>query len=157
MGISLLEGAHSYRGAVVGKTAFDIVGPVRFLGLYHQSTQPTFFVLGGAEDHFDGSALPAVGLQLAVFGVDSEVDAGVGGEVSMEFSEGLDSIGQFKFEAGGFVDSCGNVHLVVDWWWEEVESNFVDPFAAILCAYLEISQDVFRFEGQDVHVEGYFI
>ena len=65
----------------------------------------------------------------------------------MEFSEGLDSVGQFEFEAGGFVDSCGNMHLIVNWWGEEVESDFVDPFTAVLGAYLEISQDVFGFEG----------
>ena len=75
----------------------------------------------------------------------------------MEFSEGLDSVGQFEFKAGGFVDSCGNVHLIVNWRGEEVESDFVDPFASILCADLEIGQDVFGFEGQDVHVEGYFL
>ena len=89
--------------------------------------------------------------------MDSEVDAGVGGEIGMEFSEGLDSVCQFEFEAGGFVDSCGDVHLVIDWRGEEVESDFVDPFASILCADLEIGQDVFGFEGQDVHVEGYFL
>ena len=75
----------------------------------------------------------------------------------MEFSEGFESVGEFEFEAGGFVDSSGDFHLIIDGWGQEVEFDFIDPFAAILSADLEIGHDIFGFEGQNAHVVQNFI
>lgn len=46
---------------------------------------------------------------------------------------GLDPVGEFELDAGGFVDCCDDLEAVVDWRLLESEIATVDPLATILC------------------------
>lgn len=92
-----------------------------------------------------------------MFGGHAEIDAGIWGEVGVEFGKWFQSVCEFELETCRFVDARGNLHLVVDSRRKKVEAYFVDPFAAVFGTDLEISQHVLGFEGKDVQGADQFI
>ena len=75
----------------------------------------------------------------------------------MEFGVCFDSVGQFEFDAGGFVDGCCDFEVVVGGRGEEGETDFVDPFAAVVGADLKVGEGGFGFVREDVQSEGDFL
>ena len=103
----------AHRRAIVRQRPFDLVTPVAVLCLDDKFASPGLLVLGGTENHFNGSTFPSKRFQFSVLRYYCEVDARLRAEVCPELGVIFYSVGELKLHTRRFIDGCHYLKPVV--------------------------------------------